>query len=125
MVKVILNEQHKLLPAQVSLLNEKFGYNSWEILTVPADGWNKAQIESEAFYLRECEDITVFASPIPLLVAKMAFYRGMDSVIYPYDCIGVFIFHNDSRVAKEVPDGKGGSRVIHVVAPEGWQLIEV
>ena len=110
---VILNEQHSLLPAQTALLDAKFGAGGWKIFPVPATGWTRQEIETLAVELAEPARAlaVVFASPIPLLIARLAARKDL-----------VLVFHNDRRVAKEVPDGKGGVKVIHTVAPDGWEL---
>ena len=112
-ILVILNEQHKLLPDQERLLNEDFEHVGWEIFPVPAEGWTLEQIKEEVL-----PDLfnraVVFASPVPALLLFLASQRGGERV---------WLFHNDRRVAKEIPDGKGGKKLIHVVATDGWQLV--
>jgi len=111
-VKVVLNEQHTLLDNQKELISNKFG-DQWEILSVPAAGWNRKEIGEVA--KRLVNDTVVFASPIPLLLATLAYEQGCGSTC------SVFLLHNDVREKKELPTGK----VISVVAKTGWELIPI
>lgn len=114
MVKVFINEQHTLLPDQEILLNEKFP-NNWELCKVPANGWTKQEMH-DMFYNRFNElfgGAVVFVSPIPYLIKLVAEASGGGAPTYPW------IFHNDKREKKELPNGK----IISVVAEEGWELI--
>ena len=115
-VMVVLNENHKLFPEQVDLLNDRFG-SSWGILTVLPDGQNLSEISDwvATFKPPSCFDL-VFASPIPALLVKLANSR---EEVRPL----LWAFHNDQRISKEVPDGKGGVRLIKTVSPTGWKLI--
>ena len=117
---VVLNVAHKLLPAQVEQLNLRFG-DKWELFPVPEDGWTATRQSDLACELVERQ--VVFASPVPLLLARLAASKvRLDPAMAFW---GLWIFHNDLRIAKEVPDGHGGVKVIHTVAPDGWQLIPV
>lgn len=116
-VMVVLNGNHKLFPEQVDLLNDRFGPMSWGILTVPPDGWNLSEINDlvAMFKPPSCYDL-VIASPIPALLVKLANSREDERPL-------LWAFHNDQRTSKEVPDGKGGVRLIKTVSPTGWKLI--
>lgn len=120
---VIMNETHGLMDEQKSILDRK--YSNYEILSVPANGWT----------LREMQEIgrglvgntVVFVSPIPYLIKMLSYNMGYSH----YDnCQAreawltgwntkVFVFHNDNREKKELPNGK----IIQVVAKSGWQLV--
>ena len=131
-VKVVMSEQHSLLPEQEMLLNNAFpayemaaeygeeqvGY-CWEILPVPADGWNLNQMDEVIRDLKDV-DTVVFVSPIPYLLAKLSREHDYvtDSEVLHRD---VRLFHNDQREKKELPNG----RMISVVAQTGWQLIKI
>jgi hypothetical protein len=123
-VVVIINEQHKLLPDQERLLNHTFpeGWSRWD---VPADGLTAAEQAEAAADL--CEEPVIIASPVPFLTARLAAIKAARAQrsLFIDTQINIWVFHNDKRVAKEIPDGKGGVRVVHTVAPEGWQLLEV
>ena len=113
-VKVVLNEQHTLLDNQKELISNKFG-DQWEILSVPAAGWNRKEIGEVA---KELANATVvFASPIPLLLGTLAHEQGSGHS----EGLQVFLLHNDKREKKELPTGK----VISVVAKTGWELIPI
>ncbi len=130
-VMVVLNKEHKLFPEQIELLNSKFRKQSllvqartgkydpleWDILTVPPEGWDLEAISDLVVSIRKngCYHI-VFASPVPALMAKLANSWDEERPL-------VWAFHNDQRISKEVPDGKGGVRLIKTVSPDGWQLI--
>src|SRR5574343_2030428 len=96
-VRVVINEQHKLLPAQEEALNEAFG-EDWVIYAIPAEGLDRKTM-SRLLSLWHAEVISgpwariVFASPIPYLLAFCAADEN----------IGTWLFHNDKRIAKEVP----------------------
>jgi len=127
---VFLNSQHKLLAEQEEILNASFGTGTWEIFEVPAEGWTIEEIEKVAENNFQNGETAVFASPIPALISRLAFSRGAwswsETINHQPDsvfCGAVWIFHNDRRVSKEVPDGKGGVRIIKTVAPTGWQLV--
>jgi hypothetical protein len=125
---VFINEQHKLLPEQKKILDMKY-WDNWELFSVPAEGWTLKEIDKIAETFQSGE-IAIFVSPIPALISRLAFSSGAwsfeESINHQPDsvyCGGVWVFHNDHRVSKEVPDGKGGVRIIKTVAPTGWQLV--
>lgn len=107
LVLVIINEQHNLLSDQETKLNEKFGEGSWEKLNVPANGWTSVEQEAK---LKEIGkgNVLVFASPLPLMLLR-ATQEGRET----------FVFHNDLREKKELPDG----RIIFTVAKSGWEIL--
>lgn len=111
---VVLNENHGLFPEQFDLLDSNFGCGGWGILPVPTDGWNLEEISNLTVSLRQegCCHLAV-ASPIPALMANA---RDEEKPV-------VWAFHNDQRISKEVPDGKGGVRLIKTVSSIGWKLI--
>ncbi len=118
---VIINVSHQLLPSQVERLDATFGPGNWKRLDVPEAGWPRKKQERLASLL--CCRTLVFASPVPLLLARSAAIRvHLDPAMAFW---GLWVFHNDTRVAKEVPDGKGGVKVIHTVANTGWELIAI
>jgi hypothetical protein len=140
--KVVLNESHKLLPDQERLLNEQL-LDGWELLPVPADGWDLEQQLQLVDKLRTETAPVVLASPVPVLLGKLVSSRAarreaLLAEAWSPRCSEhraseltkalpgpVLVLHNDARVAREVPDGKGGVRVVHTVAPDGWQLVTV
>jgi hypothetical protein len=123
MVRIIINEQHSLLPEQEKILNTQFP--SWEFLKVPSDGWTLPEIMEKAKEL--AKDNVVFCSPVPLLLAELAKNAGFQDACsrvepgYAGQVPSVFVFHNDRREKKELPNGK----VISVTAKEGWELVEI
>jgi len=123
-VSVFLNEQHRLLVDQVAVLNEKFGADDWVIVPIPETGWN---LEEQKQVIAELEGDVVFASCPPVMVklasvASVSNYaQGMvgTSLDSPGKSIDeVFVFANDRREKKELPNGK----VISVTAQTGWYL---
>jgi len=102
MVKVIMNEQHTLTNDQERLLDVKFA--NWEFIKIPADGLKLNQMEYLAEELEE--QVLLFVSPIPALM-KMC--KDND----------FFVFHNDNREKKELPNGK----IISVVSKTGWRIV--
>ena len=114
---VILNEQHTLMEEQKQLLNATFGEEKWEIKKVPAEGWTKEQMDEEFYKLDLCN--VIFASPIPYLLKKLSYNSGFIGRDAMGDCPMVYVFHNDNREKKELPNGK----IIYTIAKTGWQLI--
>jgi hypothetical protein len=123
MARVIINEQHSLLPEQEKILNTMF--SSWDFFKVPADGWTLSEQKEIAKSL--AKDNVVFCSPVPLLLAELAKNAGfMDACSrvengFSGQVPSVYVFHNDVREKKELPNGK----TISVTAKEGWQLVEI
>lgn len=114
--KVIMNEQHQLLPEQESILNEKFKDTGWEILAVPADGWTLDEMDD--IIDRISDSCVVFVSPVPYMLMVMCEYKvGEDVFQMPRK--NVWVFHNSHRVKKELSDGK----VVYTVARTGWVLV--
>jgi hypothetical protein len=101
---VVLNEQHSLLEEQRGILDGLF---DWTIKPVPSSGWSLSQMREVVQELKSFDGEVVFASPVPALLMGME-GRG-------------FLFHNDKREKKELPNGK----VIMAVAQTGWQLVSI
>lgn len=114
-VAVVLNQQHNLMEEQQQLLNEQFGDN-WETFTVPANGWTLAEQHKKVVDLVNKYGDVVFASPVPYLMKEVA----KESIIGEnISLFNVYVFHNDNREKKELPNGK----VIFTVAKTGWQIV--
>ena len=114
--RVILNEQHSLLPDQIRALDEQF--SSWEILPVPASGWTQVEMAEVGRPLCEKAAPGVFVSPVPVLLGVLA---GKCDLHWshghrPFE---VWVMHNDLREKKELPGGK----IIQTVAQTGWELV--
>lgn len=113
-VKVIINEQHKLLMEQQQILRDSFG--EFEVVPVPAQGWTLEDMKAKINEIAKAVapgGVVIFASPIPYMIKEL----GVRSVKEDFE---VKVFHNDRREKKELPDG----RIIQVVAQEGWQLVQ-
>ena len=108
---VFLNEQHKLLPIQVDLLNKNFGEGNWGIFPIPAEGLSLQDIKNILAISRSAR--VVLASPVPALLAGFASLAGQGEG-------HVWIFHNEFREAIEVE-----GRIIHGLHPKGWELVNV
>jgi len=107
-VLVVMNEQHTLLEDQRRVLDEKFP--EWELFPVPAQGWTAIEMREIVFKFPDV--FFVFVSPVP----------GLMSLCARYD-IHFAVLHNDKRVAKEITTPDGGKKIIHSVAPTGWELV--
>ena len=126
-IKVVLNEQHKLMNDQVKVLNKRFGEENWEIASVPKNGWTLKEMKEVAEQLvtgTSCYgELIVFASPIPALMALVA--EGVSKCSSEHGETGFtwwipfFVLHNDHREKKELPNGK----IIMTVAKEGWVIV--
>ena len=127
MMKVVLNEQHKLMDDQKRILDERFGTENWELFLVPKSGWKLEQMKEVAKKLLTgitCySEVVVFASPVPALMALIA--EGVSKCSSEHGETGYtwwipfFVLHNDRREKKELPDG----RIIMTVAKEGWVIV--
>jgi hypothetical protein len=126
---IIINEQHSLLPDQERALNEHWS-NSYktETVLVPAEGWTyKQQIEIADQLVEKVSEktfkhtpwpevVVIFVSPVPALMLLLTRLHGEINIV-------TLTFHNDNRVAKEITDKNGNKKLIHTVAPTGWQLV--
>ena len=116
---VVMNESHSLLPEQEKILERE--YEGFNILSVPAQGWNIDEMLDQINKLHEkaCGEKLdiVFVSPIPLMIrelTEMAMCPNSGRRRYR-----IKLFHNDRREKKELPGGK----IIQVVAQTGWELV--
>jgi len=109
--KVIINENHKLLPEQKEILDKRFGDGGWVKFPVPSEGWNLDQMVEVKLQLQN--DPIVFVSPIPYLIRELAILSTNL----------ILIFHNDHREAKEITLPNGQKKIIHVVSKHGWKLV--
>lgn len=71
---VIINEAHSLMGEQEKILEEKFG--TYEFLYVPKDGWSYLDQLRIARKLIEEGGNIIFVSPVPVILGRVAFYRG-------------------------------------------------
>lgn len=108
---VVMNESHSILPEQEKILNERFG-DDWNFYLIPKEGWNLQDMDNVFTTLVQYPNV-IFVSPVPYLIKKLSYYQGEG-----YN-IKVYVFHNDKREKKTLPDG----RVISTIAKEGWQLV--
>ncbi len=108
---VIINEQHTLLPGQIASLDAHFGEGKWERLNAPASGWTADQQREILKGLGEAA--LVFASPVTLMLRDASQRPAADTLV----------FHNDKREKKEVPAPDGKTKIIFVLAEDGWQLL--
>ena len=124
LAKVVINEQHKLLPDQERALKEA-GFKEIKFLKIPKDGLTKEEQLELAEDLEKDGGCIVFASPVPVLMAKVAFWTGYgaasDNVPLKGCFLKVFVLHNDRRDKKELPNGN----IVSVVAKEGWEVVPI
>ena len=123
---VIINEDHSLLEEQKEILNEKF--NKISFFKIPREGMTlkemKEALENFIFPKMEDDGINiVFVSPIPYLLKECSSFSSKlwEDFVNGWKCNTprVFVFHNDNREKKELPNGK----VIYTVAKTGWVLV--
>ena len=130
-VIVIKSEQHGLFPEQEAILS--WNFSKVEYVNVLQDGWT---LEEQKEFLYDgkfgpggefFDSSLCFASPIPALLGMAAAEAVRYRLLGPshIGLRGVLVFHNDRRETKEVPDGKGGVRLIKTVSPTGWILVDV
>ena len=114
---VVINEQHSLLPDQIRALSENYA-DGYELQKVPSDGLTLSQQDTLAQELVNSKyDDIVFASPIPALIILCSRYDTAGR-----EWVRIRVLHNDKRVAKEI-DTPQGKKIIHTVAPDGWQIV--
>ena len=86
-----------------------------EFFHVPAEGWTIDEQFSVANELLEQKPFAiVFVSPIPFLLKLLSFRGGLKCARgenFPF----IWIFHNDRREKKELPD----RRIVNTEAKEG------
>ena len=124
---IVINENHTLLPEQERILKEQFDLEV-EFLFAPATGWTKEEMDEIVTSVKKAaigpdrylNQYIVFVSPVPYLLRELT---RIETISYP-ECsietgVRTYVFHNDRREKKELPDG----RMIQVVAQEGWQLV--
>ena len=110
---IIINEQHTLLEEQKTILEEKFG--AWTTIIVPATGWTRDEREIICDTLR---GNVVFVSPVPGMVLDLAGRASFESCNHGSQTVRPWVFSNDTREKKELPDGK----VISTTSKTGWYL---
>lgn len=112
MVRIFINEQHSLLQEQEKLLKDTFKNEEFEFVKIPAEGYTLQQMQD--IYMKLRKGYAVFVSPVPVLLGTVAGMAYMTEV-------AVYVFHNDNREKKELPNG----RIIQTVAQTGWELVRV
>lgn len=110
---VFMNEQHKLLEEQKEQLDKTFESVGWELRLIPSKGWAKEEMKEQI--IETYDNDIVFVSPVPYMLLLMNEYRSVFGVLEKR----VYLFHNDKREKKELPNGK----VIYTVASTGWELV--
>ena len=101
---LIINEAHTLLPDQVRELREK-GFDNYEEIRIPKEGWDARTRLSLAHEWAGRGGRYIFVSPEPVILGRMAYFA-----VFRKD-VAVYVFSNDRRVKKELPDG--------------WRLVEL
>lgn len=102
---VIINEQHTMKKEQKEILEKEF--KEIEFIKVPSEGWTLSEMRDIFQEIRMGN--VVFISPVP---AMMKMCSGVNHLPW-------YVFHNDQRTKKELPNGK----IISVVADTGWKLV--
>lgn len=128
-LEIVINEQHSLKKEQRELLEKQFPLNRWNhnYIKVPEAGWSFDEQNQQAGELTG--KTVVFVSPVPYVLAKLSFWQGygeagsLPEVGLPLKGgeTEAFLFHNDNREKKELPNG----RTISVVAETGWELVSI
>jgi|SRR5690554_140468 len=111
---LVINETHTLLPDQVRELEEK-GMAEYEEIRIPKEGWDARTRFSLAHEWAERGGRYIFVSPEPVILGRLAHLS-----VFRKD-VAVYVFSNDRRVKKELPDG----RIVQTIAPTGWKLVEI
>jgi len=120
-VYVIKNEQHSLFEEQIQILEKRFG--SYEEYLAPTNGWTLKEMQQHVDFLYQNADIVVFASPVPYILMRLSYLAAqcmdMNTGVKAYALERVYVFHNDRREKKELPNGK----IIQTVSSTGWELV--
>lgn len=122
---LIINETHSLLPDQIRELEEN-EITEYEEIRIPKEGWDLQTRMDKAWEWVRRGGRYIFVTPEPIMLARLAYYVGhgahfIDGVpALGYD-VELYIFSNDRREKKELPDG----RIIQTVAREGWKLVRI
>ena len=111
---LVINEAHTLLPDQVRELREK-GFDNYEEIRIPKEGWDARTRLSLAHEWARRGGRYIFVSPEPVILGRMAYFAAFRKDV------AVYVFSNDRRVKKELPDG----RIVQTIAPAGWRLVEL
>lgn len=118
---VVINQQHEMMTEQRQILDDL--YDSWERYDVPATGWTLAEQKKVSADLCDNPADKVIVSPVPFLLMDLAATQAANLEMAPGTPLifrgRLFLFHNDKREKKELPNGK----IICVVASTGWQLV--
>ena len=74
-------------------------------------------------FLYQNTDIVIFASPVPYMLMRLSDLAAQcidpNTGTKAYALERVYVFHNDNREKKELPNGK----IIQTVASTGWILV--
>jgi hypothetical protein len=117
MVYIVINEQHSLLKPQEELLNSTFDSGLIKKMSISSSGLTKGEMDD--LLNAHKDDILVFVSPIPYMMAESAFRAGQGQRA------DIYLFHNDIRESREIEAPDGTKKVIHTVSPLGWQLLKI
>lgn len=121
MIYLYMNEQHSLLPVQKQLLTDKFGDKAIITVLIPSEGWDKAQIHEQVMKINFGDEVVIL-SPVPVLVGWMAAEAVQGDHGGKF---GLYCFYNEKRIAKEVTNPDGTTRIAHVLQPDGWELVTI
>ena len=108
---VIINESHTVLPQQEEILGDYIRLN------LPDSGATIFQVRNE--YTPSLKEQVLMGHEIVFATPFAAMMVVLQSEGIKFSCL-----HNDKRIAKEIPEGKGGVKVIHSVAPDGWVIVK-
>ena len=121
-VVIIINEQHTMLPDQIKQIETLYPNTDFQLeyVKVPTKGWTFEEMEKvrDEIWNRGYFAV-IFVSPIPVLLKELSYYEGHDTAKGRKNVPHIFVFHNDKREKKELPDG----RIVYTVAKEGWKLL--
>lgn len=122
MVKLVKNEAHTVKEQQWEVLEKtlEIGREEVNIVNIPAKGIDSTKQRELAEKLVNEGGIIVFLSPVPVLLAQVAFLIGKVEGSEAVKSLKLLIFSRDVREKKEE------NGVIEMkVAEEGWTLEEI
>jgi hypothetical protein len=105
-VIVVINEQHSILDIQDRIIKDIFPEYSKAL--IDSQGLNLADQKSLCEYLFKNFQTVIFISPIPFMIKELS----------KIDSDRVLLMLNDTRIKKELPNGK----IIFTISDTGWYL---
>lgn len=119
-VVALVNERHDVALDHSNMLNLFFGSENWQVLKIKDRLWGSKYFAALHDYLRDKSSDVVFISPVPLLLAEMAYRSGKNSDSEQRSEPKVWLMHCEKRVQVNV-DGKS----LYFPSRDDWKLLPI